>query len=511
MANSEHPHRPVQAVTVRLADGRVWRFGQPFHIGRDQACEIRIDDPRVSRRHAIVSVHAGEWSVRDLQSINGVFTGGRRVESAPVGDGVTFSLGAEGPSITVLPEAAVAAPPPRTIPSAPARASDLRTAAVAAPRQPMPEPTPPAADDALLEGYAQRYFGTSEDEDVGSRTMMIRRAFQQVQQKQKRRHRLAVSVVALLGLFAAGYAYYGHVQLQKQQALARELFYSMKTLDVEIATVEQKMGQSGGGQGEVARYMEQRRQMESNYDQFLSTLYDRRLNEKERLILTVTRKLGECELAAPPEYIREVSRYIQKWQATGRFTRAVKLAQDLGYPKKIASEFIARDLPPQFFYLAMQESDFDAFRSGPKTRMGIAKGMWQFIPETGARYGLNIGPLASVPRADAQDDRLNWEKATAAAAKYVKEIYATDAQASGLLVMASYNWGERRVIDLIRTLPPNPRDRNFWKLLERYRDRLPVETYDYVFYIVSAAVIGENPRLFGFQIDSPLGFLSQQS
>jgi hypothetical protein len=70
--------------------------------------------------------------------------------------------------------------------------------------------------------------------------------------------------------------------------------------------------------------------------------------------------------------------------------------------------------------------------------------------------------------------------------------------------MASYNWGEQRVIDLLRTMPADPRERNFWKLLERYRQRIPGQTYDYVFHIVAAAVIGENPRLFGFPLDNPL-------
>src|SRR4029079_10563047 len=82
--------------------------------------------------------------------------------------------------------------------------------------------------------------------------------------------------------------------------------------------------------------------------------------------------------------------------------------------------------------------------------------------------------------------------------------YSTDAQASGLLVMASYNWGENRVVKLLRTMPANPRERNFWKVLEPHRDQVPKETYDYVLNIVAAAVIGENPRLFGFAIDPPL-------
>ena len=82
--------------------------------------------------------------------------------------------------------------------------------------------------------------------------------------------------------------------------------------------------------------------------------------------------------------------------------------------------------------------------------MGIAKGMWQFIPDTAERFKLTVGPLKAFPRPDPGDERHQWEKATRAAASYIKEIYATDAQASGLLVMASYNWGEGRVIKLLR-------------------------------------------------------------
>jgi hypothetical protein len=53
-------------------------------------------------------------------------------------------------------------------------------------------------------------------------------------------------------------------------------------------------------------------------------------------------------------------------------------------------------------------------------------------------------------------------------------------------------------------MPANPRDRNFWKLLEKYKRKIPKETYQYVFYIFSAAVIGENPELYGFKFLNPL-------
>jgi len=171
----------------------------------------------------------------------------------------------------------------------------------------------------------------------------------------------------------------------------------------------------------------------------------------------------------------------------------------------------AHDLPPQFFYLALQESNFNIDICGPETKYGIAKGMWQFIPGTATKYGLRVGPLVKVRQADPRDERHHFGRSTLAAARYIRDIYNTEAQASGLLVMASYNWGERRVIRLIRTLPENPRERNFWQVLRKYKKKIPKETYDYVFYIISAAVIGEDPRLFGFDFDNPLASAISQN
>jgi hypothetical protein len=340
--------------------------------------------------------------------------------------------------------------------------------------------------------------------------MMIRKAFHQAQKRQRRFYLIVVAALGIVALAAAATAVYGRRQLARQQALAEGLFYDMKTQDVAIATLERQLLASNNAQGQdlVRSYLEQRRQMEKNYEQYISGLkfYDHVLTPQEQLILRVTRTLGECEMAAPPEYLAEVASYIRKWRATPRFEAGVKRAIERGYVRRIAAELQRQDLPTQFFYLALQESGFDETASGQQTKFGIAKGMWQFVPETAQRYGLTIGPLEKFQRPDPADERQQWEKATRAAAAYLKDIYATDAQASALLVMASYNWGENRVLKLIRTMPSNPQERNFWKLLSRYHDQVPIETYNYVLSIVSAAVIGENPRLFGFTFDNPLAF-----
>jgi hypothetical protein len=228
------------------------------------------------------------------------------------------------------------------------------------------------------------------------------------------------------------------------------------------------------------------------------------MTPQQRLILRMARIFGECELAMPPAFASEVENYIRKWQGSGRFRKAIAAAKAKGYNSFISHEFQELNLPREFFYLALQESDFDPYSIGPVTRKGYAKGMWQFIPETAVKYGLKIGPLFDFPRPDTGDDRFRYERATKAAALYINDLYRTDAQASGLLVMACYNWGENRVLPLVQSMPANPRERNFWQLLTKYRDKIPQETYDYVFYIASAAVIGEDPRLFGFDFDDPL-------
>ena len=87
----------------------------------------------------------------------------------------------------------------------------------------------------------------------------------------------------------------------------------------------------------------------------------------------------------------------------------------------------------------------------------------------------------------------------------ITEDLITDlSQVSGLLVIASYNWGETRVLRLLQSMEESPRERNFWNLLTRFGDRIPQQTYDYVYRIVAAAVIGENPDLFGFDFQPPL-------
>jgi hypothetical protein len=79
-------------------------------IGRDECCSVRIDAPRVSRRHACIRVRGHEASIEDLGSKNGTFLRGRKlagVASLEEGDeigvgGARFTFrAAYGPGSTI--------------------------------------------------------------------------------------------------------------------------------------------------------------------------------------------------------------------------------------------------------------------------------------------------------------------------------------------------------------------------------------------------------------------------
>jgi S1-C subfamily serine protease len=74
-------------------------------IGRDSFCDIRLDDERVSRRHAVIRQHAGSWLFEDAASANGSFVDGRRVTIETLKRPMTFRLGNayDGPQVSVEP------------------------------------------------------------------------------------------------------------------------------------------------------------------------------------------------------------------------------------------------------------------------------------------------------------------------------------------------------------------------------------------------------------------------
>lgn len=449
----------------------------PVRIGRDYACEICVKDGLVSRQHAELYHDGAQWCVRDLRSRNGTYLDGIPTDQAPLPGKCTLQLGPDGPIFWL----------------------ELESATERRPLESMAD-------------VADHYFRDSQDKDVGAHTLMIRRTFQALQKKQSKRYQGVIAAVAILLVASIGFGTYQYIKLQKAREVAIDIFYHMKSVSLQVAKIEEMVRKTGDATllAEISNKRRQVSAMEAQYDNFLEELgiLGKDMSEEDRIILRIARLFGECELNMPRDFSKEVKRYIAKWKRSDRLQKAIRIIEKNGHTHAVYEAMIANHLPPQFLYLALQESGFNPKAVGPKTRFGFAKGVWQFIPATARHYGLRTGPLVELPVYDPKDERYNFELATEAAADFIRDIYNTDAQASGLLVMASYNWGPTNMRKRIRRMPENPRDRNFWKLLKQHK--IPKETYDYVFYIISATVIGENPRLFGFDFDNPLQNLGTQ-
>ena len=97
------PSPPLLRVSVGTspADRQNFHFLKAFRIGRVEDCEVCIKNEYVSRAHAEVVFEHGQWWVRDLNSSNGIFIDGQRVQNAAVAQSITVRLGIGGPEVSL--------------------------------------------------------------------------------------------------------------------------------------------------------------------------------------------------------------------------------------------------------------------------------------------------------------------------------------------------------------------------------------------------------------------------
>ncbi|MBI5394911.1 MAG: AAA family ATPase [Verrucomicrobia bacterium] len=77
---------PQQGQTVELNVGR-------FVIGRTPDCDFLLKTDQASRRHACLYNSDGRWRLQDMQSSNGTFLNGKRIEDSPLLPGDTITIG----------------------------------------------------------------------------------------------------------------------------------------------------------------------------------------------------------------------------------------------------------------------------------------------------------------------------------------------------------------------------------------------------------------------------------
>ena len=172
-----------------------------------------------------------------------------------------------------------------------------------------------------------------------------------------------------------------------------------------------------------------------------------------------------------------IQQFINYYRGRGRTTMEVGLYRSGMFMRMARRIFKEEGVPENVAWLGQVESAWkpSAYSSA------AASGLWQFIPGTGSRFGLQ--------RTAYVDERNSFDEATRSSARYLKFL-ANRYHGNWELAMAAYNSGEGNVDRAVRRAGVE----NFW-LAFQY---LPQETRNYVPNILATILIANSPNQYGF-------------
>jgi membrane-bound lytic murein transglycosylase D len=176
---------------------------------------------------------------------------------------------------------------------------------------------------------------------------------------------------------------------------------------------------------------------------------------------------------------RELQKYISNYQSPSKqnyFYKAIQKASVfLPTVQRMLNE---ANVPKEFLYLAMAESQFENRAVSEKS----ASGMWQFMPFTAQAYGLRIDNYV--------DERQDILKSTEVAIKYLNELH--NKFDKWYLSAIAYNCGEGRLRRAIKKAGTD----DLKTLLNEESSFIPKESRKYIRKIVALAFLGSNESGF---------------
>lgn len=192
----------------------------------------------------------------------------------------------------------------------------------------------------------------------------------------------------------------------------------------------------------------------------------------DTIIYTLSDSIYKARLQALPfiievPYNPVVGKYIHRYTKAPKRLATLRQVSDFYFPM-FEDHFAQYDLPYELKYLAVVES---ALNPQARSHMG-AVGLWQFMPSTGKKYGLEINSLV--------DERMDPVRSTDAACRFLNSLYAIFNDWT--LAIAAYNCGPGNVNKAIR-YAGNKKD--FWSIYPY----LPKETRNYVPLFIAVAYV----------------------
>lgn len=194
-------------------------------------------------------------------------------------------------------------------------------------------------------------------------------------------------------------------------------------------------------------------------------------------------RLQALPLVVEVPYNEVVRRYILRYvKHSPRQLAALQRKSEYYFP--IFEDIIARhQLPYELCYLSIVES---ALNPQARSHMGAA-GLWQFMPATGKRYGLEVNSLV--------DERMDPIRATEAACRYLSDLYGIFNDWN--LAIAAYNCGPGNVNKAIHRAGGK---RDFWSIYPF----LPKETRGYLPIFIAVVYAMNYAEMHGICPSEPL-------
>jgi hypothetical protein len=174
-----------------------------------------------------------------------------------------------------------------------------------------------------------------------------------------------------------------------------------------------------------------------------------------------------------------IQKYLTKYTSPAGLKTTVR-GLERARTKKATAERIFREegVPAELVWLAQVESGWKVQAVSP----AAAAGVWQFIPRTAQRFGLEVS--------EGRDDRYDFEKQTRVAARYLRFLYDYY-DGNWPLAIGAYNTGEENMDRAIERTGV----KDFWALCDA--SALHPETMEYVPKVLAASIVGTDPERFG--------------
>lgn len=213
-------------------------------------------------------------------------------------------------------------------------------------------------------------------------------------------------------------------------------------------------------------------------------------NEEKQVTTEDVAKLEEAKNAVDFGFNSNalIQQFLNYYQGRGRATMETGMRRSGRYMPMVRRIFREEGVPEDIAWLGQVES---AWRPTAYS-WAAASGLWQFIPGTGARYGLRQNAWI--------DERNGFEKATRASARYLKFL-ANRYRGNWELAIGAYNTGEGNIDRAISRAGVA----DFWRIYPY----IAKETRNYVPNILATILIAKNPAKYGFhnvRPDAPLAY-----